>query len=251
MNGLRLARPGDILPGMTLTSRLYTKNGYVVARDPADDLNAASVAGSFNGRDVATPKGRALASGLIMLTAETWVTGKTSHELEIVASKVEGLEPGMRVIVYIGGDTEGAVSANGISAFPKIDGKEYCVVPEAFIWAVIKDGEVLPRGSVILTERDDDAFRQHAVAPGALIHLPDAVNQSGMSATGSDSTHPGDQYAVSALYEKVYRVGPKVTDLARGETVCFSPSFSSARLKRGKQSFHLVASEEVFFVVGA
>jgi hypothetical protein len=61
--------------------------------------------------------------------------------------------------------------------------------------------------------------------------------------------------SVTALYERVYRTGPDVAadEFARGQVVCFSPSYSATRLTRTAGSttkhFHLVDSHEVYFSV--
>ncbi len=229
-----------------MTTRLYCKNHHIVVGEPESSAKN-HVTAQFNGRDVSVPQGVASAGGILMLREDTVVCGKTSHEMEVLASDVPDLKPGDRVVIFIGGD-DGGVSANGISAFTKIDGRERAVVHEKFVWARIKDGEILPRGKIILTERDDAAFRHHVMGAGTLLHVPGFLEERGASATGAeDGTDAGAMYSVTSLYERVYRVGPAVVGLDRGESVCFSPSYSSARLKRGKAQYHLVDSDEIFF----
>lgn len=237
-----------------MTTKIYCRNGHVVCVDPVQRREAAqheTVRSEVFGRDVSVPRGRA-EGGIIRLDdTDAWVTSKSCHELEVLASGVADLAPGDRVIVYLGGDTDGIVEANGISAFVKVDGVERAVVHEAFVWAKVKDGEVLPRGRIVLTERNDRAFHRYTWGPGALIQAPDAHFEHGHRATGEES----DQVlaSVTALYEKVYRVGPDVRDLDRGAIVCFSPSFAATRLRRrvgeAWRFHHLCDSAEIFFEV--
>lgn len=237
-----------------MPTRILCKNNHVVCVDPVQRREAAqheTVRSAVFDRDVSVPRGR-VQGGLVRLDdTDAWTTSKSCHELEVAASGAADLVPGDRVIVYLGGDTDGIVEANGISAFVKVDGVERCVVHEAFVWAKVKDGEVLPRGRIVLTERNDRAYHRYTWGAGALIQGPDAQLVHGHRATGEDS----DQVlaAVTALYEKVYRVGPAVRDLGRGALVCFSPSFAATRLRRrvgeGWRFYHLVDSAEIFFEV--
>lgn len=232
---------------------IYCKNGHVVCREPKTDAGTG-VDARFAGRTVSTPKGRTTDGGLILLGADKLTTSATCHEVEVVASKTDDLQPGDRVIVYIGGD-DGAVTANGISAFVPINGVDHFIVHDRFVWARVRDGEILPRGKVVLTERNDEAFRRHVLGPAALLHMPGVLERLGVSATGAeDGANSGEMYAVTALYETVYRTGPAVTNVARGAVVCFSPSYSAARLSKGMgtatRHFHLVDSEELYFSEG-
>lgn len=237
-----------------MTTKIYCRNNHIVAVDPVERRAAAqveTVRSDVFGRDVAIPRGRDVGGIIRLDDADAWVTSKSCHELEILASGVADLAPGDRVIVYLGGDTDGVVDANGISAFVKVDGEERYVIQERFVWAKIRDGEVLPRGRIVLTERNDRAYHRYTWGPGALIQSPDAHLTHGHRATGDDS----DQVlaAVTALYEKVHRVGSDVRDLDRGQIICFSPSYASARLRRrvgeGFRYHHLVDSAEVFFTI--
>lgn len=237
-------------------TRIYNRNGYIVARDPAE--NTARVDGrDAHGNAVATPEGHATAGGLILLGSQRKLTTSTSsHEVEIMACAPEsGFAVGDRVIVYLGGD-DGTVSASGISAFVSLDGAQAFTIHERFIWARVRDGEVLPLRDVVLTQRDDEAMRRYSRGADALLAIPEVNLARGLSATGSDRPDAGGQRAVdsvTALYERVYRVGPAVSDVARGDVVCFSPSYSATRLKVGQgpdtQYFHLVAASEIFFSV--
>lgn len=236
--------------------RIYNKNGFVVARDPAE--NTARVDGhDAHGNAVATPEGHATAGGIILIGSQRKITTSTSsHEVEILSAAPDSdYAVGDRVIVYLGGD-DGGINANGISAFVSLDGEEAFMVHEKFIWGRIRDGEVFPVRDVVLTQRDDEAMRWYSRGPESLLAIPEANLARGLSATGSDRPDAGGERvvdSVTALYERVYRVGPDVRDLVRGDVVCFSPSYSAAKLKLGQgpdtQYFHLVASGEVFFSV--
>jgi hypothetical protein len=236
--------------------RIYNKNGYVVARDPVE--NTARVDGhDARGNAVATPEGHLTDGGLILIGSQRKITTSTSsHEVVITACAPDsGFEVGERVIVYLGGD-DGGVNANGISAFVSLDGEDAFMIHEKFIWARVKDGEVLPLRNVVLTQRDDEAMRWYSRGAESLLHIPEANLSLGLSATGSDDPSRGGQRvvdSVTALYERVYRTGPDVKDLARGDVVCFSPSYSATKLKLGLgediRYFHLVDSAEVFFSV--
>ncbi len=235
-------------------TRIYAKNGNVVVADPA---TAEHDVVNFLGRDVIVRRGVASPSGSgLLLLDDRMVTSETSHEVVVLAvpRDVTDLVPGDRVIIYLGGD-DGSVSANGISAFTKIDGVERGVVPERFIWAKVKDGEVIPRGRVILTERTVRSMRamvRHTFGPETLLAMPDAMLQHGVRATGEES----DQILgpVTALYEEVIRTGPRVTaeDAERGQILCFSPSFMSTRLTRSfgpgdSRQYHLVDADEAYY----
>lgn len=220
-----------------MTSRIYCRNGYIVASELPSD-------------GAADPQ-----SGLILFgrdRADRVATSHTCHEMRVdaVAPDVTDVKPGDHVIVFLGGD-DGGVSANGVSAFVKVDAVERAVVHERFVWAVVRDGSVFPRGRIALTKRDDDAFRRHVLGAQSLLYLPEAQNRHGMKATGASDTLADDSVlaSVTALYERVTRVGAGVKELTPGETVCFSPSFSSALLRVGREWQHLVDSDEVFFAI--
>ncbi len=242
-------------------TRIYAKGSCIVAREPKAEREAREVttAKDAHGRDVAVPRGRA-ARGLILLHNDHVVTSKTCHEVEVMAlgpGVAPGLRVGDRVIVYLGGD-DGGVSSNGISAFVSIDGSDALVIQDRFVWGVIRDGEILPRRDVVLTQRDDDAFLRHARGRGALLVLPEANLAGGLDATGSsDPTHGGDRALapVTALYERVVRTGPDVPKsdgIERGVVLCFSPSYCATRLRREVdgvvQHLHLVDAKEAYFV---
>ena len=236
--------------------RIYNKNGFVVARDPVE--NTARVDGyDAHGHAVATPQGHPTASGLILIgQARKITTSPTAHEVEIMAAAPEsGFQPGDRVLVYLGGD-DGGINANGISAFVSYDGSEAFMVHETFIWARVRDGEILPLRNIALTERDDRAMRRYSRGADAVLDIPEVNLARGLSATGDDAPDRGGERSVdsvTALYERVYRVGPDVQDLARGDVVCFSPSYSATMVKIGTgkdtRYYHLVDSGEIFFSV--
>ena len=236
-------------------SRIYCKNNHLVVREPDEARDAARHEKvSFLGvRDVSVPRGRVdEASGLILLNTDELVTSPNSHEVIVVASSMRGVSPGERVIIFLGGDSQGEVSANGISAFVKIEGEERWVVHAEYVWAKLKDGEVLPLGHIALTERNDDAFRQHAMGRGSVLFPPEAQLTGGMRATGDSS----DQVlaSVTALYENVVRTGPAVANgVARGDLLCFSPSYSATRLQRRlgdrTQYLHLVDTRDAYFTI--
>ena len=234
------------------STRIRSRRHFVVAKDPASNETASS---TFNGREVRTPLGHVTPGGLIMLQ-DRLTTSKTCHEVELVAVPpgVDDLAPGDRVIVYLGGEADLGV---GISAFPALDGTEHSVIPEGFIWAKLKDGEIIPRGRIILTERDDVAFKRYTFGREFAYELHSDTLIHGLTASGDeDPTNDGARTrdAVTALYERVYRTGPKAdADLVRGQVVCFSPSYSSTRLTRlvggVRKHYHLVDGGEVFFSV--
>lgn len=216
-----------------MPTRIICKNGYVVASElPSGGAVDPTSGLTLFGRD----------------RADRVSTSRTCHEmvLDAVGPDVRDLRPGDHVLVYLGGD-DGDVQANGISAFVKVDAAERAVVHDRFVWAVVRDGVVYPRGRIALTKRNDEAFKRHVLGAQSLLFLPEAQLAHGQRATGDDS----DQVlaAVTALYETVTRVGAGVKDLSPGETVCFSPSFSSTRLRVGREWFHLVDSDEAFFTV--
>lgn len=236
-------------------SRIYCKNNHLVVREPDEARDAARHEKvSFLGvRDVSVPRGRVdAATGLVLLNTDELVTSSNSHEVVVVASSMRGVSPGERVIIFLGGDSQGEVSANGISAFVKVDGEERWVVHQAFVWAKVKDGEVLPLHHIVLTERNDEAFKRHVLGAGSVLFPPEAQLTGGMRATGDDANEQV-LASVTALYETVARTGPDVRGLERGETLCFSPSFSATRLKRrvGSETkyYHLVDSRDAFFTV--
>lgn len=236
-------------------SRIYCKNNHLVVREPdeARDASRHEKVSFLGVRDVSVPRGRVdEASGLILLNTDELVTSPNSHEVIVVASSMRGVSPGERVIIFLGGDSQGEVSANGISAFVKVEGEERWVVHQAFVWAKVKDGEVLPLHHIVLTERNDEAFKRHVLGAGSVLFPPEQQLTGGMRATGDDANEQ-ILASVTALYETVARTGADVKDLSRGETLCFSPSFSATRLKRrvGKETryYHLVDSRDAFFTV--
>jgi hypothetical protein len=216
-----------------VSSRIYAKNGYIVASELPSDAAVDPASGlMLFGRD----------------RADRVATSRTCHEMrvEAVAPDVVGLRVGDHVLVYLGGD-DGEVSANGISAFVKVDAVERAVVHDRFVWGVVRDGAVFPRGRIALTKRNDAAFRRHTLGAASVLFLPEAQHTHGQKATGEESDSV--LASVTALYETVSRVGPDVTELSPGETVCFSPSFSSTLLRVGREWYHLVDSNEAFFTV--
>jgi hypothetical protein len=231
--------------------RIHVKNDNVIVADLA---GAASSRVNFLGREILVQDGVASSSGSgLLLPADRIVTSETSHEVVVLASSPEAadLAPGDRVIIYLGGD-DGSVSANGISAFVKVDGVERGVIPARFIWAKIRDGEVIPRGRVVLTQPDPAVFRRHVLGAESALHHPDQLLTHGHRATGGE----GDGNilgAVNATYERVVRTGHRVPsdELKRGDVVCFSPSYMATRLTRnvGTDTFeyHLVDADEIYF----
>jgi len=239
--------------------RIYCKNGYVVAADPKTD-GGEVVRGALGHLSFAVPKGVDSGGGLILLGDSLKTCGQ-SHEIEVLASETPDLPAGSRGLVYLGGD-DGSVAANGISAFFPVGDRQCFSVPEAFVWGVVRDGEVLPRGRAVLVERDDEAHRRYAMN-SSVIHAPGVVMEHGVSATGSADPHEGgarQRDSVTVLYSRVVRTGPEVRDpeLQRGAVVCYSPSYSCCRLERAvrradgtleKRHYALLDSEEIFFAV--
>lgn len=235
--------------------RVYCKGKHIVGTDPSESSNEVV---RVNG--VATPKGQTTAGGIILL-ADTLKTSGNCHEIEIVESAVDDLQPGDRALVYLGGD-DGSVTANGISAFFPIGDKQCFSVPDAFVWAKVKDGEILPRHGIALVSRDDAAMKKYAFNDSALV-APDVLMAHGVSASGASDPRDGDSRSrdvLTVLYCRVERTGPDVKDpdLQRGAIVCFSPSYSCARVERlvtgadGKserRDYCLVDSEEIYFSV--
>ncbi len=234
-----------------MNSRIYCKNGHIVARDPQAKREAArSDEVEFLGRSVAVQRGHATPGGVLLpasAAGSTVTTSKSGHELDVVASDPKtGLAPGDRVIVYLGGD-DGEVTAAGISAFVPVEGAEHVVVHAKYVWAKITPGGIMPLGRIALTARNDAAFHRHVLGPGAssLLVVPEAQSVHGARATGRD----GDDReiaAVTALYETVRRAGPEA-DAREGEVLCFSPSYSSTRLDIDGRQFHLVDTHEAYF----
>jgi hypothetical protein len=236
----------------SVSVRIAVKNGNVIVADLA---GSSSSRVNFLGREILVQDGVASSSGSgLLLPADRIVTSETSHEVVVLASSPEAsdLAPGDRVIIYLGGD-DGSVSANGISAFVKVDGIERGVIPARFIWAKIRDGEVIPRGRTILTEADPAVFRKHVLGSGSALHHPDALLTHGFRATGGEGD--GNMLgAVNATYERIVRTGHRVTpeDAKRGDVACFSPSYMATRLVRNigleTHEYHLVDVDEVYFV---
>lgn len=170
---------------MTRRIEIKVTNGNVIVADLAA---APSSRVEFLGREILIQEGVASATGSgLLLPADRIATSETSHEVVVLAASPEAadLAPGDRVIIYLGGD-DGSVSANGISAFVKIDGIERGVIPARFIWAKIRDGEIIPRGRVILTEQDPAVFRKHVLGPESALYTPDALLTHGHRATGDE-----------------------------------------------------------------
>jgi hypothetical protein len=218
-----------------MPSKIYCKNGYIIASE--------------------LPSGGAIdpASGLTLFgkdRADRVTTSRNAHELVVdaVAPDVVGIRPGDHVVCYLGGD-DGAVNANGISAFVKVDAVERAVVHQRYVWAVVRDGAVYPLGRIALTRRNDAAFHRHTLGAQSLLFLPEAQQKHGQRATGPDDDSTGVLAGVTALYETVSRVGADVRELSPGQTVCFSPSFSSTLLRIGREWAHLIDSHEAFFTV--
>lgn len=236
-----------------MKSRIYCKNGHIVARDPLACREAAqSDQVEFLGRSVAVQRGHATPGGVLLpasAAGSTVTTSASCHELDIVASDAAtGLAPGDRVLVYLGGD-DGDIAATGISAFVPIEGTDHVVVHAKYVWAKITPGGVLPLGRIALTARNDAAFHRHVLGPGAsaVMTLPEAQSVHGARATGRD----GDEReiaAVTALYETVRRAGP-AANVTEGDVLCFSPSYCSTRLDIDGRQFHLVDSDEAYFVI--
>jgi hypothetical protein len=240
--------------------RAYCKGGHIVARDCVTD-HGQGVTVDHHGQRVGVASGFQTAGGIILLD-DRLTTSESSQELEVLASATPGLEPGQRVVVYIGGD-DGSISATGISAFLSFDGQEAAIVPERFVWAVVRDGELIPRLDVLLVERDDAVMRRYAFNDSP-IHPPDALLATGAAAANRDNpqesgARPRD--SVTLQYARVVRAGPDVRDdqLGRGAVVAFSPSYmctALVRLVRGldgqytRRYYALVSSAEIFFVVG-
>jgi len=237
--------------------RAYCKNNHIVARDCVTD-HGEGITVDHHGQRVGVATGFTTAGGIILLD-DRLTTSETSQQLEVVASATPGLEPGQRVVVYIGGD-DGGISANGISAFLSFDGVESAIVPARFVWAVVKDGELIPRQDVILVERDDAAMRKYAFNSSPILP-PDSLLATGAAAANRDNpqesgSRPRD--SVTLQYARVVRTGPDVKcDVARGDVVAFSPSYmctSLVRVVRGadgqytRRYYALVSSKEIYFV---
>lgn len=240
--------------------RIYCKSGFVVATDTATKKSKTSVNVQLGGVSLPTPEGTTTAGGIILLD-DKLATSPSSHEVEIVASATADLPPGTRAVVYIGGD-DGDIGSSGVSAFLPLDGQECSVIPDKFLWAVIKDGELLPRRDVLLVERDDAAMKKYAFN-NSPIHAPEGLLLHGVAAAHRADPQAGgarSRDVVTLQYARVVRTGPDVRDdLARGQIVAFSPSYMCTTLIRQlrlpdgtyeKRYFALVSAPEVFFVVG-
>jgi len=242
--------------------RAYCKNGHVVAKET--NLSAANVTVDFHGQAVGITAGFATGGGIILLD-DKLATSDTSHEMEIVESRSPDLKPGDRVVVYIGGD-DGGISASGISAFLPYNGVESAIVPDAFLWARVKDGELIPRLGVVLVERDDAAMQRYAFNSSPIL-APDGVLGVDLMRHGvaaANRQDPGDaghrtRDSVTLQYARVVRTGPDVrdTEIVPGAVVAFSPSFMCTALVRKTRLpsgdyvtkyYALVASKEIYFV---
>lgn len=240
--------------------RAYCKNDYILATDPATAKSKETIQVSHGGKLLAVARGTETGGGIILLS-DRLATSPTSHEAEVVESATADVAKGDRIIIYLGGD-DGEISASGISAFLPLNGQECFVVPDRFVWAKIRDGEILPRRNVLLVERDDDAMRKYAFNSSP-IEAPGGLYQHGVSAANrTDPTADGARTrdSVTLQYARVVRTGPGVRDdaLARGAVVAFSPSYACTTLVRdvrgadGKYQrrwYALVDSSEVFFTV--
>lgn len=244
--------------------RIYCKNRHVVGFDPHERAKQRrGESAKLGGVDLAITAGASTTEGGIILLNDRVATSPTSHEIEISASGVDDLAVGDRVILYIGGD-DGGVSANGIAAYhpdPR-DGQEAFTVHERFIWAKLKDGELIPRGRTLLLERDDEAMRRYAFNSSP-IHAPSSLYQHGIAAANRENPEASGartRDSVTLQYCRVSRVGPDVCDpeLQRGAIVAFSPSFSCTTLLRevrgadgryAKTFYALADADEVFFAV--
>lgn len=246
--------------------RAYCKNGHVVAKE----TNATAARGvtvvDAHGQRVGVAEGFRTEGGIILLD-DKLATSPNSHEMEIVASATPDLQPGDRVVVFLGGD-DGGVSSAGISAFLPYNGEECGVVPAQFLWATVRDGELIPRLDVVLVERDDAAMRRYAFNSSP-IHAPDGalgvdLMRHGIAAANRED--PGAAGArtrdsVTLQYARVVRTGPDVQDeqLQRGAIVAFSPSFMCTtivrKVRRADGSYDtryyaLVSAGEIYFAVG-
>lgn len=245
--------------------RAYCKGGHVIAKETAP-VKAGVTVRDAHGQSVSVAEGFTTPGGIILLD-DKLATSPTSHEMEIVASATPDLQPGDRVVVYLGGD-DGGVSSAGISAFLPFNGEECAMVPERYLWARVKDGELMPRRNVVLVERDDAAMQRYAFNSSPIV-APDGVMgvdlmEHGISAANREDPGAGGartRDSVTLQYARVARVGPDVkdTDLVRGVVVAFSPSYMCTTLVRqirnrdGKYDRHyyaLVSAEEIFFVAG-
>lgn len=248
--------------------RIYCKNSHAVGFDPHERAKAKRdhATARFGGIDVAVRAGASTTEGGIILLDDRLATSPTSHEIELsaVCPSVGDLAAGDRVVMYIGGD-DGSVQANGVAAYhpDPVTGEEAFTVHERFLWAKLKDGEVIPRGRAILVERDDAAMHRYAFN-SSVIHAPDANYVHGIAAAHRDDPNAGGartRDAVTLQYARVARVGPAVKDpeLQRGAIVAFSPSYSCTTLVRevrnaktgkyDKSYLALVDSSEVYFAV--
>lgn len=216
------------------TRAIRPKNGFIFARELPD-------------REVTS-------AGGIILSRDSLKVGDQGHEVEVVASGTPDLKPGDRVII----------SVAGVSAFHQFQAERGFSIPEAEVWAkVTEHGEILPRHSQVLTERDDAAMKKYAFGGSGLLHLPETHLQNGLAASGQDDPTNGgarSRDAITCLYERVVRRGPAVldSDLTPGTVVAFSPSYCSTRLSRlsttadgrtEKKNYHLILASEIFFAV--
>lgn len=247
--------------------RIYCKNKHIVGFDPHERARKKATArATLGGVDVAVTAGAATTAGGIILLDDRLATSPTSHEIEVaeVDPAVSDLSVGDRVVLYLGGD-DGTISANGVAAYhpdPRT-GEEAFTVHERYLWAKLKDGEIIPRGKTLLVERDDEAMHRYAFG-GSPIQAPSQLYDHGIAAAHRADPQAGgarSRDSVTLQYCRVVRTGPGVrdADLQRGAVVAFSPSFSCTTLVRevrnastskyDKHYYALVDSDEVFFTV--
>lgn len=245
--------------------RAYCKGGHVVCRE-TNVAKGPGVTVDHLGQRVGVTSGFQTEGGIILLDDKLG-TSPNSHEMEVVASATADLQPNDRVVVYLGGD-DGGVSSAGISAFLPFNGEECAIVPERYLWATVRDGEIMPRRDVVLVERDDAAMQRYAFNSSP-IHAPTGqlgvdLMRHGVAAANREDPGAGGartRDSVTLQYARVVRAGPDVRDdqLQRGAIVAFSPSLMCTtlvrkiRLRSGAfetKYYALVSAGEIFFAVG-
>lgn len=167
------------------------------------------------GQRVGVTSGFQTEGGIILLDDKLG-TSPNSHEMEVVASATADLQPNDRVVVYLGGD-DGDVSSAGISAFLPFNGEECAIVPERYLWATVRDGEIIPRRDVVLVERDDAAMQRYAFNSSP-IHVPTGqlgvdLMRHGVAAANREDPGAGGartRDSVTLQYARVVRAGPDV-----------------------------------------